>query len=71
MTRAAFYPMEAESSCLGVKREIDHTHSLNAKVKNAWSYISIPPYVFMPLCLIKHRDSLLNDLAVCVFLCSP
>jgi hypothetical protein len=25
--------------------------------KNAWSYTSIPPYVFMALCLVKQRDN--------------
>jgi hypothetical protein len=28
------------------------------KFKNAWSYTSIPPYVSMVWCLVKHRISL-------------
>jgi hypothetical protein len=28
-----------------------------AKVKNACSYTSTPPYVFFICCLIKHRDN--------------
>jgi len=28
------------------RREVDHLHPSSAKVKNAWSYTSIPPYVF-------------------------
>jgi hypothetical protein len=32
-------------------READHASS--AKVKNAWSCTSIPPCVFMALCLLK------------------
>jgi hypothetical protein len=29
------------------------THS---EVKSVWIYISIPPYVFMAWCLVKHSD---------------
>jgi hypothetical protein len=45
---------------LGVKRlrrEADHSHPSSADVKNAWSYTSIPQYVFMAWCLVKHRDN--------------
>jgi hypothetical protein len=41
---------------LGVKRsgrEADHSPPSSAKVKNAWSYTSIPQYVFMASCLVK------------------
>jgi hypothetical protein len=34
--------------------EADHSHPPSAKVKNARGYISVPPYVFMVWCLIKH-----------------
>jgi hypothetical protein len=27
------------------------------KAAGAWSYTSTPPYVFMALCLVKHRDN--------------
>jgi hypothetical protein len=30
---------------------------LNAEVKKAWSYTSIPLCVFMMWCLVKHRDN--------------
>jgi hypothetical protein len=45
---------------LGVKRpgrEADHSPPSSAEVKNAWSYTSTPPYVFMAWCLVKHRDN--------------
>jgi hypothetical protein len=45
----------------GVKRpgrEADHSPSPIAEVKNAWSYTSIPPYVFLVWCLVKYRLSL-------------
>jgi hypothetical protein len=40
----------------GVKRpggEADHSPPSSAEVKNAWSYTSIPQYVFMAWCLVK------------------
>jgi len=46
---------------LGVKRpghEADHSPPSSAEVKNAWSYTSTPQYVFVALCLVKHRDYL-------------
>jgi hypothetical protein len=45
---------------LGVKRpwrEAGHSPPSSAEVKNAWSYTSIPPYVFMAWCLVKYRES--------------
>jgi hypothetical protein len=45
------------SVSLGVKREADHSPPYSAEVKNAWSYTSIPQYVFTALCLVKHRDN--------------
>jgi hypothetical protein len=35
--------------------EADHSPPSSAEVKNAWSYISTPPYVSMVWCLIKYR----------------
>jgi hypothetical protein len=35
-------------------REPDHWLPCSTEFKNAWSYTSISPYVFMVLCLIKH-----------------
>jgi len=36
--------------------EADQSLPSSAKVKNAWSYTSIPQY-FMVWCLVKHRDN--------------
>jgi hypothetical protein len=38
-------------------READHSPPSSAEVKNAWSYTSAPPYVFMAQCLVEHRDN--------------
>jgi hypothetical protein len=38
-------------------READHSPPSSVEVKNAWSYTSAPQYVFMALCLVKHRDN--------------
>jgi hypothetical protein len=47
---------------LGVKRlghEADHSPPSNAKVKNAWSYITIPSkYAFMAWCSVKVQGQL-------------
>jgi hypothetical protein len=43
----------------GIKRpkhEADNSHPSTVEVKNAWSYNSIPPYVFMKWSIIKQRD---------------
>jgi hypothetical protein len=37
-------------------READHSPVVNADIKNAWSYFSTPPYVFMSWYLVKYRD---------------
>jgi hypothetical protein len=37
----------------GSEREADPTLSSSAEVKNAWSYTSTLPYVFMAWCLVK------------------
>jgi hypothetical protein len=39
-------------------READHSSSSSGGIKNAWRYISTPPYVFMVWCLIKYRISI-------------
>jgi hypothetical protein len=36
-------------------RESDHSPPSSADVKNVWSYISTPPYVFTAWRLVKHR----------------
>jgi len=53
------YPMGTRVS-LGVKwptREADHLPPSSAEVKNAWSYISTPQYVYLAWCLVKRRDN--------------
>jgi hypothetical protein len=37
--------------------EADHPPPPSAEVKNAWSYSSTPPCVFMAWCLVKHRGN--------------
>jgi len=44
----------------GIKRpesEADHLPPSSTEIKNAWSYISTRPYVFMAWCLVKHRGN--------------
>ena len=36
--------------------EDDHSPAPSVKVKNAWSYMSAPPYAFLAKCLIKRGD---------------
>jgi hypothetical protein len=31
--------------------------SFNSEIKYAWSYTSIPPYIFKAWCLVKHTDA--------------
>jgi hypothetical protein len=40
-----------------VGREGDHSLPSSVEVKNAWSYTSTPPYVFMALYLAKKRGN--------------
>jgi hypothetical protein len=52
---------------LGVKRPVsaaDHSPPSSAEVKNAWSYTSIPQYVIVVWCLVKHRDNFTFTLQV-------
>jgi hypothetical protein len=44
----------------GIKRpgrEGDRLRPSSAELKNVWSYISTPQYVFIAWCLVKHRDN--------------
>jgi len=57
---SASYPMGTGVLPSGVKRserEADHSTSSSAEFKNAWSYTSLPQYVIMAWCLVKHKDS--------------
>jgi len=38
------------------EREADHSPT-NAIIKNAWSYASTSPYIFMAWCLIKNKEN--------------
>jgi hypothetical protein len=47
-----------EALTSGVKRpgrEADQSSPSSAEIKKAWSYTSIPQYVFMTWCLVKYR----------------
>jgi hypothetical protein len=45
--------------------EIDYSHLSNAGIKSLWSYTSIPPYAFMVLCLIKHKNNFMMGARYC------
>jgi hypothetical protein len=52
----------------GIKRpgqEAEHSPPSSAEVKNAWSYTSTLPYVFMVWYLVKRKDFILPYLASC------
>jgi hypothetical protein len=52
--------MGTEGYLPGVKqpwREVDHSPPSSAEVKNAWSYTSALPYVFMASYCLKLRDN--------------
>jgi hypothetical protein len=42
--------------------EADHSSTSSAEVKNACSYTSSPPYVFMACYFVKHRDCMADVL---------
>jgi hypothetical protein len=52
--------MDIVGSSPGIKqpeREADYSRPSSAEVKNAWSYTSTTPHVFMAWWVIKHRVS--------------
>jgi len=54
------YPVVTGVISLGVEQpehEADHSSPSRADSKNAWSYTSAPPYIFIAWCLIKNRLS--------------
>jgi hypothetical protein len=74
-SRPALRPIQPPIQCvpealsLGIKRpgrEADHSFPSTAEVKNAWSYTSTLPYVFMAWCLVKHRDNFTFTLSTTV-----
>jgi hypothetical protein len=69
----ASYPMGTRGFCPEVKRpgrEADHSLPSTAEVRNAWSYNSSPPYVFMAWNSVKHREKLLLIYITLFSLCS-
>jgi hypothetical protein len=46
-------------------RQADHSHLSSAEIKNAWSYTSTPPYVFVVWDIVKHRDKFTNFTKSC------
>jgi hypothetical protein len=57
-THRVSYPLGAEG-CFPKRsgREANHSPPSHDEIKNAWSYISTPQYVFLVWCLVKHRDN--------------
>jgi hypothetical protein len=56
----------ASRPALRQEREANDSLPSSTTFRNAWSYSPISPYIFMVLCLIKHRDkfiSLICDIA--------
>jgi hypothetical protein len=56
----ASYPVVPEALSPGVKRqgrEADYFPLSIAEIKDAWSYISVSPNIFMAQCLIKYVDN--------------
>jgi len=54
----------------GVKRpdhESDHSPPFTAEAKNAYSYNSNPPNVFMAWCLVEHRNFTLYEAKIVFF----
>jgi hypothetical protein len=54
------YPMGTTNSFPGIKRpgcEANHSPPTSVEFKNAWSYTSTLPHVFMSWYLIKHREA--------------
>jgi hypothetical protein len=52
------YAMDTAALALGIRwrgRERDHSPPCSAEVTNAWSYASIPQYIFMAYCLIQQE----------------
>jgi hypothetical protein len=55
---AQCYERVPEALSPGLKQpgcEADYSPLFSAAVKNSWSYITAPPYVFMVWCSFKHR----------------
>jgi hypothetical protein len=50
-------PIQWVSGVKWPEREDDHSPPSTAEVKNVWCYTSIPQYVVMAWCLVKHRDN--------------
>jgi len=55
---SVYYPMGIGGCYPG--GETDHSPPSNAEVKNAWSYTSNPPYVFMAWCRRKQKIQIIS-----------
>jgi len=53
-----YVPEAFTSEVKGPAHKAGHSLPPSAEVKSAWSYTSIPQYVFVPWCLVKHRTTL-------------
>jgi hypothetical protein len=64
-----YYPPQPSMQCVPeflspwikqARYDSDHSLWFSAEVKNSWSYIPIPPYVFIVWCLYKHGDNFVS-----------
>jgi hypothetical protein len=39
------------------RHEADHLLPFDVAVKNAWRVTSTPPYIFIVLCILKHKET--------------
>jgi hypothetical protein len=56
-SRPALRPTQLRTQWVSGDKAAHHSPSFSAVVKNAWSYTSIPPYIFIAWWLIKFRDN--------------
>jgi hypothetical protein len=66
-TNPATYPVDTQGTFPGGEGkavEDDHSSPTNPEVKNAWSYTSTPPYIFMAWSLVKHRGNFILSVTV-------
>jgi hypothetical protein len=55
LSRLQWIPAALSPELKRVGREADHAPPSSAEVKTTWSYTTIPPHIFMALCLVKRR----------------
>jgi hypothetical protein len=49
-------------------RKADHSDRSSTEIRNKWSYISNPSYIFVSWCLIKRRDKFIISFIVFQYL---